>query len=47
MIGPVRKAIVHLPIRLRGNSKCTSGNMLSPLGGWNKDLSTALQPRRY
>ena len=32
---PVYKAIVNLPIRLRGNSKRTSGNLLSPLGAQN------------
>ena len=32
---PVNKAIVNLPIRLRGNSKHTSGNLLSPLGAQN------------
>ena len=34
---PVKKAIVDLPIRMTGNSKCTSGNLLSPLGAQNKD----------
>jgi len=29
---PVKKAIVNLPIRLKGNSRRTSGNCLSPLG---------------
>ena len=47
MIGPVRKAIVHLPIRLKGNLKYNSGNLLSPLGDQNKDLGAALQTRRY
>ena len=28
----VKKAIVNLPIRLKGNSKLLSGNSLSPLG---------------
>ena len=28
---PVQKAIVHLPVRLKGNSKRPSGNSLSPL----------------
>ena len=39
----VKKAIVYLPIRMKGNSKPTSGNLLSPLGAQNKDLSAALQ----
>ena len=30
---PFKKAIVSLPIRLKGNSKCTSANSLSPVGG--------------
>ena len=28
----LKKAIVDLPIRMKGNSKCTSSNSLSPLG---------------
>ena len=28
---PVENVIVDLPIRIEGNSKCTSGNSLSPL----------------
>ena len=39
----VKKATVHLPIRLKGNSKRISGNSLSPLGAQNKDISTASQ----
>ena len=38
---PVKKAIVDLPIRLKGNSKHTSGNSLSPLGTQNKDIGAA------
>ena len=38
MIGLLKKAIVDLPIRLKGNSKRISGNSLSPLGAQNKDL---------
>jgi len=34
---PVKKAIVNLPIRLKGNSKRISGNSLIPLGALNKD----------
>ena len=37
----VEKAIVHLPIRLKGNSKRISGNSLSPLGAQNKDMGAA------
>ena len=33
MIGPVRKAIVHLPVRLKGNLKYNSGNLLKSAGG--------------
>ena len=40
---PVKKAIVDLPIRLKGSSKRTSGNSLSPLGAQNNDLGTASQ----
>ena len=39
----VKKAIVDLPIRLKGNSKRNSGNSLSPLEAQNKDLGTASQ----
>ena len=35
---PVQKAIVSLPIRLEGNSKHISSNLLSSLGSQNKDL---------
>ena len=40
---PVKKAIVNLPIRMKGNSKRTSGNSLNPLGAQNKDLAAASQ----
>ena len=40
---PVTKDIVDLPIRIRGNSKRTSGNSLSPLGAQNEDIGTAPQ----
>ena len=40
---PVKKAIVDLPIKLKGNLKRTSGNLLSQLGAPTKDLSTASQ----
>ena len=39
----VQKAIVDLPIRLRGNSKFTSGNLLSPLTALNKNIGAASQ----
>ena len=35
---PVKKAIVDLPIRMKGSSKRTSGNSSSPLGAENKDF---------
>ena len=38
---PVKKAIVDLPIRMKGNSKLISGNSLSPLGAQNEDIGTA------
>ena len=41
---PVKKAIADLPIRLKGNSKCTSSNLWSPLGAQNKNQSTLVQP---
>ena len=40
---PIKKAIVDLPIRLKGNWKPTSSNLLSLLGAQSKDLSTASQ----
>ena len=40
---PVKKAIVDLPIRMKRNSKRTSGNSLSPLGSQNKDIVAASQ----
>ena len=39
----VKKAIVDLPIRMKGNSKRLAGNSLSPLGGQNKYFGTASQ----
>ena len=43
---PVKKAMVHLPISLKGNSESISGNSLSPFGGGgqNKDLGSAFPP---
>ena len=46
---PVKKAMVHLPISLKGNSESISGNSLSPFGmggGQNKDLGSAFPPIR-
>ena len=40
---PVKKATVDLQIRLKGNSKCTSGNSLSPLGAHNNNIGATLQ----
>ena len=39
----VKKAIVDLPIRLKWNSKSTSGYSLRPLGARNQDLGAASQ----
>ena len=39
----VKKAIIIFAIKMKGNSKCTSGNWLSPLRAQNKDIGTALQ----
>ena len=39
----VKKAIVVLPISMKGNSKCPSDNSLTPLGARNKDLGAASQ----
>ena len=40
---PAQKAIVDLPIRMKGNSKLISGNSLSPLGAQNKDVGAGSQ----
>ena len=40
---PIKNIIVDLPIKTKGNSKCTSGNSLSLLGTQNKDISAASQ----
>ena len=40
---PVKKAIVDFPIKLKGNSTRTSGNLLSLLGAQNKDVVAASQ----
>ena len=39
----VKKAMVNLLIKMNGNSKHTSGNLLSPLGAESKDIHTASQ----
>ena len=43
MIGLLKKVIVNLPIRLKGNSKRASGKSLGSLVTQNKDLGAALQ----
>ena len=44
MIGVLKTiAIVDLPIKVKGNSKRSSGNLLSPLGAQNKDMSATSQ----
>jgi len=40
---PVVEAIVDLPIKIKGNLICNSGNSLSLLGAQNKDIGTASQ----
>ena len=40
---PILKGNVDLSIKLKGNSKCTSFNSLSPLEAHNKDLNAASQ----
>ena len=40
---PFKKAIVDLPVRMKGNLKRTSGNSLSPLGGQDKNIGAASQ----
>ena len=40
---PVKNDIVEMPIKMKGNSKRTSGVSLSPLGAQNEDLGAALQ----
>ena len=40
---PVKKTIVDLLMRLKGNSEFISGNSLSPLGAQNKDFGAASQ----
>ena len=40
---PVKKAIVILRVRMKGFSKRTSDNSLSPLGAQNEDIGAASQ----
>ena len=40
---PAKKAFVDLPIKMKGNSKHTSGNSLTPFGAQNKNISAASQ----
>ena len=40
---PVKNTIVEMPIKMKGNSECSSSNSLSPLGDQNKDLGAASQ----
>ena len=40
---PVKRDIVILPIRMKGSSKRTSGNSLSPLGAQNEDIGATSQ----
>ena len=40
---PVKKAIVDLPVRLKGNLKCISGKLLSLLEAQYKDFGAASQ----
>ena len=34
---PVKNVVIDLPIKMKGNSKCSSCNSSSPLGAQNKD----------
>ena len=40
---PVKKSVVNLPIRLKGNSKHISGSSLSSSGAQMKDVVTAVE----
>ena len=44
---PVKKAVVELPIRLKGNSKRSSHDWLSPLGVQNKESLADVTSRAY
>ena len=39
----IKKSIVNLPIRMKGNLKCVASNFLSPMGSQNKDLGAVSQ----
>ena len=43
MISLLKNAMSKYNIRLKGNSKRTSGNSLNPLGAQNKDIEAASQ----
>jgi len=43
----VKKAMIDWSIKMKGNSKRLSGNLLSPLGAQNKDLGAASIRRHY
>ena len=43
MTGRLKKTIIKLLIRMKGNSKRTTGNLLNPLGAQNKDLGATSQ----
>ena len=38
---PVKNANIDLPIKMKGNVKCTSGNLLSLLEAQKKDIGAA------
>ena len=40
---PVKKAMVNMPVSSKGNLKCISGNLLSPLRAQNKEFGAASQ----
>ena len=40
---PVKQATVDLSIKMKGNSICTSGNLLSLLEAQNQDIRAASQ----
>ena len=40
---PVEEAIINLPIKMKGNSKHTSGDLMSLLRAQSNDISTASQ----
>ena len=40
-VQPVKNAIIDLPIKMKGNAKCTSGYLLSLLEAQNNDIGAA------